>query len=685
MSPEQMTIYGDACNNRRKKLREWFSNNRGNNGRAAANAKTIYDLVTSSATKGKATRQYQAVEVYSKKYYSERVGPLVKAEIQAQGRRLSRKEILDIIKRITRTVFDAESDEVKAEITAEMEIARAEQPAKAEPSSGERTPEEYQTALNEMPGVVNNVLSAIAQQTGCTIFALVGGPSPVEGGAIRTMSIHVGATEQGQTFEHSCENFEAKYVTPFNTHLKTVYPPHIRNARALQTSRNSASSSRAITEEASTRTTSPGLLEVPQPVSEVPQLDSTNPPASFSFDPTATSQLSTSSPGVPGNNAESYSLGALENLWLDAAKELENDQHFPADLSHYSLSNPSGPLPSDLFRISPQPELVFPRLPDHLFADRSENLDAALQAAEERTFHDNLCEREPPFGSSSVQANIGALGSDLAPGFSAARASSSNAVVPIPPASDGTVPVPTPSPASNGTAPSPTPPSGATAPAPIPTPPSGATAPVPTPSSGATAPAPVPTPPWCDSARSRSHSSVRCDSARSHSSIGAPAPRRSHSSRCTAPVPTPPSGATTPVPVPTPPSGATAPAPVPTPPSGATAPVPVPTPPSGATAPVPTPPSTGEVTPTSDTEAPATTSSAVAAVKPRQRGKRKATDCVPIERPKRVRTMPRSKEAPQNPNEKDKQPPKKHKKPARKDKQPAEKDKQPAKKRGKRT
>ncbi|OBZ68233.1 hypothetical protein A0H81_12006 [Grifola frondosa] len=567
------------------KLREWFSNNRGNNGRAAANAKTIYDLVTSSATKGKATRQYQAVEVYSKKYYSERVGPLVKAEIQAQGRRLSRKEILDIIKRITRTVFDAESDEVKAEITAEMEIARAEQPAKAEPSSGERTPEEYQTALNEMPGV-----------------------------------LPISAT-------HAL--FKRQGIRP--------------------------SSSRAITEEASTRTTSPGLLEVPQPVSEVPQLDSTNPPASFSFDPTATSQLSTSSPGVPGNNAESYSLGALENLWLDAAKELENDQHFPADLSHYSLSNPSGPLPSDLFRISPQPELVFPRLPDHLFADRSENLDAALQAAEERTFHDNLCEREPPFGSSSVQANIGALGSDLAPGFSAARASSSNAVVPIPPASDGTVPVPTPSPASNGTAPSPTPPSGATAPAPIPTPPSGATAPVPTPSSApvptlpsvTSAPAPVPTPPGA-----------------------------------TAPVPTPPSGATAPVPVPTPPSGATTPVPVPTPPS---APVPVPTPPSGATAPMPTPPSTGEVTPTSDTEAPATTSSAVAAVKPRQRGKRKATDCVPIERPKRVRTMPRSKEAPQNPNEKDKQPPKKHKKPARKDKQPAEKDKQPAKKRGKRT
>jgi hypothetical protein len=88
-------------------------------------------------------RRLQAVELYSRKYYEERVRSGVQTEIS--DRNLSRKEVLAVIKRHTQEAFEAESDEIKKEIMDELEAAkeekeREETDGSAGPVQG---PEEY--------------------------------------------------------------------------------------------------------------------------------------------------------------------------------------------------------------------------------------------------------------------------------------------------------------------------------------------------------------------------------------------------------------------------------------------------------------------------------------------------------------------------------------------------------------
>lgn len=62
----------------------------------------------------KPRRRLQAVELYSRLWYTSRVQPIVRAEIES--RQLTRKQVLAVVKARTREVFDAEPEELKLEI-----------------------------------------------------------------------------------------------------------------------------------------------------------------------------------------------------------------------------------------------------------------------------------------------------------------------------------------------------------------------------------------------------------------------------------------------------------------------------------------------------------------------------------------------------------------------------------------
>lgn len=100
----------------------------------------------SSNARAKTQRAYQEVELYSQKYYDDRVQPLVEAEIKSRELKTSR-EVLDCIKRHTRQVWENETDEVKEEIALLAEESK--EAAKREreynqDEDRERSPSEYQ-------------------------------------------------------------------------------------------------------------------------------------------------------------------------------------------------------------------------------------------------------------------------------------------------------------------------------------------------------------------------------------------------------------------------------------------------------------------------------------------------------------------------------------------------------------
>ncbi|KAH9829198.1 uncharacterized protein C8Q71DRAFT_447374 [Rhodofomes roseus] len=77
-------------------------------------------------------------ELYSRKYYKDRIQPLVETELGE--REVSKVERIEVIKRRTREAYDAEDAEVKAEIQEEIRALRASR-AERGTSEGEGTEE----------------------------------------------------------------------------------------------------------------------------------------------------------------------------------------------------------------------------------------------------------------------------------------------------------------------------------------------------------------------------------------------------------------------------------------------------------------------------------------------------------------------------------------------------------------
>lgn len=87
---------------------------------------------------GKITRALQPLEVYSHRYYKERVKGKVQAEVDRL--QLAKDKRLPLIRKITREVFENESPEVQAEIFAEAERQKKALQGK---SNAKKTPADY--------------------------------------------------------------------------------------------------------------------------------------------------------------------------------------------------------------------------------------------------------------------------------------------------------------------------------------------------------------------------------------------------------------------------------------------------------------------------------------------------------------------------------------------------------------
>nr|VWP01673.1 Cell cycle regulatory protein [Ganoderma boninense] len=247
LTEAEKEMLGKAVAGRRTKLTTWFKNRC----RVRPTNANITSLMAAAGVTKRPTRLPQKIEVYSKKYYKQKVKSTVTAQLSELkdrlGRPLTSKEKLDIIKKCTASAFASESQEVRDEIdtmhAALKEAVSATDAAleAADETRDGRTPSQFQAAINYAPQVLEKVLNPLAKSMGWTFSIFGAGPVPEEGGQISSMAAHFGRNQHGHTLPQATPDFEEQFIRPFGKFAKSVFPRAVREQRRLPSLGNPSS------------------------------------------------------------------------------------------------------------------------------------------------------------------------------------------------------------------------------------------------------------------------------------------------------------------------------------------------------------------------------------------------------------------------------------------------------------
>ncbi|KAF9463100.1 hypothetical protein BDZ94DRAFT_1322018 [Collybia nuda] len=215
-----------ALGDRKSYLRNWFNN------RAVVKKKAAIKLEPLVTT----FRSHQPVELYSRQFYKEKIQPLFTDKILREDIPKSKK--LGVVKALTKAAFDAEPDEVRDAFFAQASALKAENAARrvlVRESELKITPEAYATAIESVAHVLDAFIQDLSTRTGWAFSVMGGGPDPVNGGRIQTISFHEGRNAAGATFRKAHVSFEDSVLKPYIEFLNQIYSPAICEARALTT------------------------------------------------------------------------------------------------------------------------------------------------------------------------------------------------------------------------------------------------------------------------------------------------------------------------------------------------------------------------------------------------------------------------------------------------------------------
>ncbi|KJA17055.1 hypothetical protein HYPSUDRAFT_206511 [Hypholoma sublateritium FD-334 SS-4] len=175
------------------------------------------------------------VQVYSTLYFDDRV----RAEAQADPLYKNCNLQLSINNKYAAAKYEHESAEIKKEVrrvkeerTAEIKADRDVQYLE-EGEKGERSPEHYQGSIDKLPMIIKDFLQQICALTRWQSTFWAGGPSPEDGGDIKTISIHSCTNEEGLSFGDYLTRFDDGGLKQFSQFLHRVYPSEARKTRAL--------------------------------------------------------------------------------------------------------------------------------------------------------------------------------------------------------------------------------------------------------------------------------------------------------------------------------------------------------------------------------------------------------------------------------------------------------------------
>ncbi|KAI0750101.1 hypothetical protein C8Q80DRAFT_1120162 [Daedaleopsis nitida] len=235
LTDQQKAVLADAIIKRHGQLRSWFRNHHSES-RAA---RGIPASITAELKKGKPGRAPHAREVYCRLFYDEEkkntVNQDLKAERVALGRKLTRAETMTITRRRVDAWYTDASEEIKNQVAAKLEEETQAKRVTTTPAdvSSERTPEEYQQSISTAPGIIDRILEPVFNETGWCITIIAAGPSPVEGGDIKTFAVHLGRNTSGHTLDQAVPDFRERYIRPMIHFAKGVYPKEVRLKRAI--------------------------------------------------------------------------------------------------------------------------------------------------------------------------------------------------------------------------------------------------------------------------------------------------------------------------------------------------------------------------------------------------------------------------------------------------------------------
>ncbi|KAH9922229.1 uncharacterized protein B0H18DRAFT_1121046 [Fomitopsis serialis] len=284
LTEEQMTKYGAALQKRKDQMRSKFYNDVYATRRDTPKALTLAALLPAAPPPAK--RAPQRLEAYSKLYYQDKVKASVADATKDEDVPEARN--INIVRRELASAFSLEPPEVQAEVQSYIQqqkaaIELAKKAAATMPSLANRTPEEYNSAIKELPQFLGPLLKVASELTGLSISCYGGGPWPEEGGALQTFSFHIGKTAAGHDFAATYAGHEKYVMQPFGKFLNAKYPPAERARRALPSGSRSplvsADSAQVTTQPAgpSTIPLAPPADIVPAPAVVPPAADITAP------------------------------------------------------------------------------------------------------------------------------------------------------------------------------------------------------------------------------------------------------------------------------------------------------------------------------------------------------------------------------------------------------------------------
>ncbi|KAJ7280887.1 hypothetical protein C8J57DRAFT_1711843 [Mycena rebaudengoi] len=260
LTDEQLLAVGEAISTRKGQLDNWFRYQRAKMIKigSAVHQNSLSGSSLASAlftSKPKRQRRHQPLEVYQKQHGDKIREALTKAgydqlnegsmssgivdenDVEQIGRiKTARALRMQMRTQIIKEMWDGESEEERARCTKVAEDEpQTSTSSQRTPGEEDRTPKEFQIAIDQLDDVLVKVHGAIESMAGWKGFTVMGGPNPGMNGSLTVKITCFGVSSAGNNFRDSHPSWEESVSRPFGEWLKRSFSSSVRRARAAIT------------------------------------------------------------------------------------------------------------------------------------------------------------------------------------------------------------------------------------------------------------------------------------------------------------------------------------------------------------------------------------------------------------------------------------------------------------------
>ncbi|KAG1881239.1 hypothetical protein F4604DRAFT_1922245 [Suillus subluteus] len=215
LTPDQVKDLASAVESREEQLATWYRwrKNPARLGRTSGVKGALkFDAVLAGGVELKGTRAPQKMDIYSYKYYGEKVKDTADAEIRAQNV-TDRGPKLNKRREVTRRLYSEECEDVKNKVERRYQKAKAKYAkARLRQKSGKMPRNDDATkikAIRELGPMLDRILKYLAHATGGWKFTILMGGKDPSTGEVSVFNYHIGELESGAQFDQTYANFDA--------------------------------------------------------------------------------------------------------------------------------------------------------------------------------------------------------------------------------------------------------------------------------------------------------------------------------------------------------------------------------------------------------------------------------------------------------------------------------------------